>query len=218
MGYTEVKLQELATGALLHDIGKTKIEPALINKRAALNEEEKVVMRSHAMLGFDLLRNCQGTMTLPAIHIALQHHEQYNGDGYPRGLSNGEIHEYSRIVAIADVYDAITSDRPYRKAMLPHEAYELMLVKGSQHFDPMILPIFLQRIAIYPVGTVVRLNTGDIGVVLSVPPEMPLRPTLRLILDKKRRLYPGVVAFDMQNHLTSFIDQVVDGQDLMKLI
>ena len=218
MGYTEAKLQELAVGALLHDIGKTKVDPALLNKQTALDDAEMIVMRGHTMLGFDILRTCQGSMTLPSIHIALQHHEQYDGTGYPRGLGNDEIHEYSRIVAIADVYDAITSDRPYRKAMLPHEAYELMLVKGNQHFDPVILPIFLQRIAIYPVGTVVRLNNGDIGVVVSVPPDLPLRPTLRLILDKNRRLYPGKVTFDMQNHLTSFVDQVVDGQELLKLI
>jgi HD-GYP domain-containing protein (c-di-GMP phosphodiesterase class II) len=218
LGYTEVKLQELAVGALLHDVGKTKIEPALLNKQAALDEDEMAMMRGHAMFGFDMLRSYQGKMTLPSIHIALQHHEKYDGTGYPRGLSKEDIHEYSRIVSIADVYDAITSDRPYRKALLPHEAYELMLFNGSQHFDPVILPLFLQRIAIYPVGTVVRLNTGDIGVVISVPPEMPLRPTLRLILDKNRRLYPGVIEFDMQNHLTSFVDQVVDGQELMKLI
>ena len=218
LGYTEVKLQELAVGALLHDVGKTKIEPDLINKQTALDEDEMAIMRRHTMFGFDILRSYQGKMTLPSIHIALQHHEKYDGTGYPRGLSKDDIHEYSRIVSIADVYDAVTSDRPYRKALLPHEAYELMLFNGSQHFDPMILPLFLQRIAIYPVGTVVRLNTGDIGVVTSVPPEMPLRPTLRLILDKNRRLYPGVVEFDMQNHLTSFVDQVVDGQELMKLI
>ena len=218
LGYNEVKLQELAVGALLHDVGKTKIEPALLNKQAALDEDEMMMMRAHAMFGFDILRSFQGKMTLPSIHIALQHHEKYDGTGYPRGLSKEDIHEYSRIVSIADVYDAITSDRPYRKALLPHEAYELMLFNGSQHFDPVILPLFLQRIAIYPVGTVVRLNTGDIGVVTSVPPEMPLRPTLRLILDKNRRLYPGVIEFDMQNHLTSFVDQVVDGQELMKLI
>lgn len=218
LGYTEVKLQELAVGALLHDVGKTKVEPALINKQTALDEDEMVIMRGHTMFGFDILRSYQGKMTLPSIHIALQHHEKYDGTGYPRGLSKDDIHEYSRIVSIADVYDAVTSDRPYRKALLPHEAYELMLFNGSQHFDPVILPLFLQRIAIYPVGTVVRLNTGDIGVVTSVPPEMPLRPTLRLILDKNRRLYPGVAEFDMQNHLTSFVDQVVDGQELMKLI
>ena len=218
LGYNEVRLQELAVGALLHDVGKTKVDAALLNKQTALDDDEMAMMRSHTMFGFDILRCSKGKLTLPSIHIALQHHEKYDGSGYPRGLSKEEIHEYSRIVSIADVYDAITSDRPYRKALEPYEAYELMLINGNQHFDPQILPIFLKRIAIYPVGTVVRLNTGDIGVVVSVPPEMPLRPTLRLIMDKQRRLYPGEIEFDMQNHLTSFVDQVVDGRDLLKLI
>ena len=133
-------------------------------------------------------------------------------------MSGEEIHEYSRIVSIADVYDAITSDRPYRKGLAPHEAYELLLANSGQHFDPKILSVFLKRIAIYPVGTVVKLNTGDIGVVISVPTDMPLRPTLRLIIDSHRRLYPGVIEYDMQNHLTSFVSQVVDGRDLLKLI
>lgn len=218
MGYTELKLQELAVGALLHDVGKTKVDVTLLNKQAALNDDEMVIMRGHALFGFEILRGSQGRMTLPSIHIALQHHEKHDGSGYPRGLSKEDIHEYSRIVAIADVYDAITSDRPYRKALEPHQAYELMMASGNHHFDPQILQIFLKRIAIYPVGSVVRLNTGDIGVVISVPHDMPMRPTLRLILDKQRRLYPGSVEFDMQNHLTSFIDQVVDGRELLKLI
>ena len=202
----------------MHDVGKLQVGQGLLTKPDQLTDEEMMLMRGHPWFGFEILRAQRGHLSIPSIHVALQHHEKYDGTGYPRGLAGTDIHEYSRIVSIADVYDAVTSDRPYRKALLPHEAYELMLFNGSQHFDPMILPLFLQRIAIYPVGTVVRLNNGDIGVVTSVPPEMPLRPTLRLILDKNRRLYPGVAEFDMQNHLTSFVDQVVDGQELMKLI
>lgn len=218
LGYTEIRLQELAMGALLHDVGKTKVSSLLLNKQSPLDDDEMSLMRGHSMYGFDLLRNCKGKMTLPSIHISLQHHEKFDGSGYPRGLSGADIHEYSRIVSIADVYDAITSDRPYRKALLPHEAYELMMTGGGYHFDPQILPVFLQRIAIYPIGTVVRLNNGDIGVVTAVSAEVPMRPTLRLIMDKKRRLYPGIAELDMQNNLTVFIDQVVDGSELMKLI
>ena len=110
LGYTEVKLQELAVGALLHDVGKTKIEPDLINKQTALDEDEMAIMRGHTMFGFDILRSYQGKMTLPSIHIALQHHEKYDGTGYPRGLSKDDIHEYSRIVSIADVYDPIDQE------------------------------------------------------------------------------------------------------------
>lgn len=83
-----------------------------------------------------------GGFPIPSIHVALQHHEKYDGTGYPRGLAGTDIHEFSRIVSMVDVYDAVTSDRPYRKALFAHEAYELMLVSGSQHFDPEILPIF----------------------------------------------------------------------------
>lgn len=218
LGYTELRLQELAVGALLHDMGKTALDSDLLNKKAPLDDDEMAVMRSHAMLGFDILRRCKGKMSLPSVHIALQHHEKYDGTGYPRGLSGGDIHEYSRIVSVADVYDAVTSDRPYRKALLPHEAHELMMVNGCQHFDPQILPVFLQRIAVYPVGTMVHLSSGDIGVVVSVPPDLPLRPMVRLIVDKNRRLYPNTAFIDMQKNLTVFIDQVVDGEALKNLI
>ena len=93
-----------------------------------------------------------------------------------------------------------------------------MQVSGSQHFDPQILPVFLSKIALYPVGTTVRLNTGDIGVVTFVEPGWPTRPVVRLIMDKHRRLYPGVATLDMRNHLTAFIDQVVDGKSLNNLV
>ncbi len=218
MGYTEHRLKELAVGALLHDVGKIKVGQELLNKQAPLDPDEMAFMRGHAMFGFEILRSFKGKMTLPSIHIALQHHEKYDGSGYPRGLSRDDIHEYSRIASIADVYDAITSDRPYRKALLPHEAYELMLVNGNQHFDPNILPIFLQLIAVYPIGTFVHLTNGDIGVVIKVPPEAPMRPTLRLIMDKKRRLYPRNTEMDMQKYLTVFVDQVVDGRQLVNLV
>lgn len=218
LGYTEFRLQELAVGALLHDVGKTKVSKELLNKQSSLNADEMALMKGHSMYGFDILRSNIGKLTLPSIHISLQHHEKIDGSGYPRGLSGADIHEYSRVVSIADVYDAVTSDRPYRKALLPHEAYELMLAGGGQHFDPHILAIFLQRIAIYPIGTVAKLTNGDIGVVTAVSTGAPMRPTLRLIMDKHRRLYPGIAMLDMQNNLTIFIDQVIDGSDLLKLI
>lgn len=218
LGYSELRLQELAVGALLHDVGKTSLDTSLLNKKTPLDEDEMAIMRSHTMIGFDILRSSKGKMSLPSVHIALQHHEKYDGTGYPRGLSGEEIHDYSRIVSIADVYDAVTSDRPYRKALLPHEAYELMMVSGCQHFDPQILPVFLERIAVYPVGTIVQLSSGDIGVVVSVPAELPLRPVIRLIVDKNRRLYPNSAFLDMQKNLTVFIDQVVDGDALKNLI
>ena len=218
MGYAENRLTELAVGALLHDVGKVRVGQQLLIKPDRLTDEEMVIMRGHPWFGFEILRTHKGQLSIPSIHVALQHHEKFDGTGYPRGLAGEAIHEFSRIVSIADVYDAITSDRPYRKALLPHEAYELLQMTGTQHFDPTILPIFLGKIAVYPVGATVRLNTGDIGIVTSVEPGLPTRPVIRLILDQHRRLYPGGSTLDMKNHLTVFIDQVVDGTLLSNLI
>ena len=218
LGYSESRLHELAVGALLHDVGKLRVDQELLNKPTQLNEDEMSLMRGHSLFGFDILRSQKGKLSFPSMHIALQHHEKYDGTGYPRGLKQHEIHEFSRIVSVADVYDAVTSDRPYRKALLPHEAYELMLSSGQNHFDPQILPVFLARIAVYPIGTAVRLTTGDIGVVIFVAPDQQDRPTVRLVMDKHRRLYPGVTKLDMRNHLTVFVDQVVDGKNLFNLI
>lgn len=218
LGYGEEKLRELAVGALLHDVGKVQVDPELLNKPDALTEDEMVLMRGHALFGFEILRRRGGRIPIPAIHIALQHHEKYDGTGYPRGIEGDEIHLHARIVAVADVYDAITSDRPYRSAALPHEAYEIMLASGGHHFDPQILPVFLAKIAIYPVGTIVKLNTGDVGVVVFVEPALPTRPMLRLIVDKHRRLYPQGTNLDMRNHLTVFVDQVVNNRELLKYV
>lgn len=218
MGYAENRLTELAVGALLHDVGKVRVGQQLLIKPDRLTDEEMVIMKGHPWFGFEILRAHKGQLSIPSIHVALQHHEKFDGSGYPRGLAGDAIHEFSRIVSIVDVYDAITSDRPYRKALLPHEAYELLQMTGTQHFDPTILPIFLGKIAVYPVGATVRLNTGDIGIVTCVEPGLPTRPVIRLILDQHRRLYPGGSTLDMRNHLTVFIDQVVDGTLLSNLI
>lgn len=218
MGYAENRLTELAVGALLHDVGKVRVGQQLLIKPDRLTDEEMVIMRGHPWFGFEILRTHKGQLSIPSIHVALQHHEKFDGTGYPRGLAGEAIHEFSRIVSIVDVYDAITSDRPYRKALLPHEAYELLQMTGTQHFDPTILPIFLGKIAVYPVGATVRLNTGDLGIVTSVEPGLPTRPVIRLILDQHRRLYPSGSTLDMRNHLTVFIDQVVDGTLLSNLI
>jgi HD-GYP domain-containing protein (c-di-GMP phosphodiesterase class II) len=218
MGYAENRLTELAVGALLHDVGKVRVGQQLLIKPDRLTDEEMVIMKGHPWFGFEILRAHKGQLSIPSIHVALQHHEKFDGTGYPRGLAGMAIHEFSRIVSIVDVYDAITSDRPYRKALLPHEAYELLQMTGTQHFDPTILPIFLGKIAVYPVGATVRLNTGDIGIVTCVEPGLPTRPVIRLILDQHRRLYPGGSTLDMRNHLTVFIDQVVDGTLLSNLI
>lgn len=217
MNCGEDRLRELALGSLLHDVGKMLVAPEILNKPALLTEEEMSIMKGHSQFGFELLRGSEKGISLPAMHVAFQHHEKFDGNGYPRGLKGMEIHEYARIVAIADVYDAVISDRPYRPALLPHEAYEIILASNSIHFDPNILPHFLSKIALYPIGTMVQLNTGDIGLVIDVQSGMQSRPTVRLVQDRHARFYPPETDVDMRNHLTVFIDQVIRDKTVFEL-
>jgi HD-GYP domain-containing protein (c-di-GMP phosphodiesterase class II) len=180
-GYSPQQLLDLGVGALLFDIGMTQLPEGLWRKKGALTEEEKDILRRHTFFGFELLRR-QRNISLLSAHCALQHHERYDGSGYPRQLAGEEIHEYARIVAIADVFDALTSARYHRKQYSPHEAAEYLCAAGGI-FDYELIKLFLSYIAIYPVATTVVLNTGYIGVVSQVFPDFPLRPVVRVIKD-----------------------------------
>lgn len=216
LGYDMLRLKELALGALLHDTGKMLIPKNILVKPGPLNQDERQLMEQHSSLGFDILRK-QGDIPLLSAHIAYQHHEKFDGTGYGRGLSGTQIHEYSRIVAVADVYDALTSDRPYKEGTLPHEAYEIMLALANTHFDPNILRIFLNQIAIYPVGSIVRLNTGNIAVVTSVIPGLQTRPTLKLLLDTDGSKLKNGREIDLTKHLTTFITKVFTPTEVLEL-
>jgi len=217
MNYSEERLRDLALGSLLHDAGKMLIDSTILNKPGMLTDEEMITMQRHPQLGFEYLRQSGKRISAPALHVAYQHHEKFDGSGYPRGLKKAEIHEYARIVAIADVYDALISDRSYRSAMLPHEAYEILLASSSFHFDPDILPHFLAKIAIYPIGTLVKLNNGDVGLVIDVQPGMTNRPTVRLVMDKQSKLYPNFTDLDLRERLTIFIEQVIRDKTIFDL-
>lgn len=179
LGYSKPKLQEVGMGALLHDIGKTLLPPALLNKPGKLTAEEMQTIQTHAMAGFEILRR-ERSLPVTAAHVALAHHEKLDGSGYPQQLKDEQIPEYSRIVAIADIYDAITSDRPYRQAFLPHEAYNMMMEMSGLHLDPIMLASFFQLVCIYPVGSLVELDSGEFAVVTGVYVGMPFRPRLKV--------------------------------------
>ena len=216
LGYDMIKLKELALGALLHDAGKMLIPQEIIVKPGPLTNAERKLMEKHADLGFDILRK-QSDIPLLSAHIAFQHHEKFDGTGYTRGLAGTDIHEYARIVAIADVYDALTSDRPYKEGTLPHEAYEIMMSLSNTHFDPIILQTFLNQIALYPLGSIVQLNTGDIAVVTSVTRGLQTRPTLKVVLDVNGCRLEDGPTIDLTRHLTTFITKVFTPTEVLQL-
>ncbi|HWR41270.1 MAG TPA: HD-GYP domain-containing protein [Patescibacteria group bacterium] len=218
MQYDPSRLHDMATGALLHDVGKLAVPITILNKPGNLTADEFDIMKEHAVRGYEMLRKQHHDLSYPAIHIAFQHHEKYDGSGYPRGLQKTEIHEFSRIVAIADVYDALTTERVYKKAFLPHEAYEIMKNSTYTHFDPELLQVFLGQIAVYPVSSVLVLNNGDIGIVTQVPEGLPARPVVRLIFDKNINPYPPELTVDLREHLTTFVEKVLTEEETALLL
>jgi len=182
MGYKEKNLQLLAMGAILHDLGKTLVPQDILNKPGKLTDAEFELIKTHSEFGYRLLSENKGLNSISST-VAWQHHERYNGSGYPQGLAGNMIHEFSFIVGVADVYDALTADRVYRKAIPPHEAFEMLAGTGDYLFDYRVVKAFLYHVAAYPVGSLVKLNNRQTGVVLKNRPGYPLRPIVRILFN-----------------------------------
>ena len=174
------ELYTLCIGALLHDIGKVLIPQNIIQKASSLTNEEFKTIKEHTTKGYDYLRRYLD-ISDSAKTIVLQHHERMDGRGYPNNIKGEYISRFSKIVAIADVYDAITSDRPYRKALCPNDAVEYILSNVDTQFDYEMVKAFSKAIVPYPMGTLVELSSGDVAVVTDVFHNLALRPQVRII-------------------------------------
>jgi HD-GYP domain-containing protein (c-di-GMP phosphodiesterase class II) len=182
LGYNPLRLKDLGTGALLHDIGKLRIPGEILKKPSQLTVEEFEEIKRHTVYGYEILKDNQKVSMISAF-IAFGHHERYDGSGYPLQLRGENIHQCARIVAAADVFDALSSDRVYRKKLRTHEVIEYIISLGSRHFDPEIVRSFIKYIAIYPVGTGVMLSTGERGQVVRVNKAVPTKPVVRVVFD-----------------------------------
>ena len=199
-GYNRQQMEELGVGALLFDVGMTQIPAEIWNKKSILTDSERAVMQTHTEKGFDLLRN-RFDISLLSAHCALQHHERYDGLGYPRGLKEDSIHEYAQIVAIADVFDSLTSVRPYRNRFKPNDAIEYLFGSGNAMFDLEIVRLFCQHICIYPVSTTVMLSTGQIGVVSANHPGSVQRPVVRILRESDGKESSSPYELDLRKEL-----------------
>ncbi|AIF50558.1 HD-GYP domain-containing protein [Pelosinus sp. UFO1] len=179
--FSILQIKEITCGALLHDLGKIEVDKEIINKPDRLTEQEFGIIKQHPESGFHLLVNKRWEISSLVAHMAWQHHEKVDGTGYPRGLQGEEILNYARLLTITDVYEAITGHRPYRKAMEPDEAYNIIASGLGTSFDETYGRVFLSKIATYMPGMEVLLNTGDLAVVVSIPGSSPQRPVIRLI-------------------------------------
>ena len=178
----ENRLTPLGVGLLLHDIGKLAVPPEILRKPGKLTDDEWKAMKSHPMLGVDILKKADGISPL-ARAVVRSHHERWNGSGYPEAKSGTDIHQFARIAACADVFDALTSDRCYRPAMSAYEGYSFIVDRAGTEFDPDVVEIFKAFVTPYPPGTKVVLSDGFCGLVKAVHHEAVLTPVVRIIVD-----------------------------------
>lgn len=201
--YPRSKLYEIGLGALLHDLGKVKIPDTILNKDGKLTPEEYTEIKKHPLLGYEMIKS-QSFINPVSAQIVLQHHERNNGEGYPNGLTGEQIHLFSKICSVVDVYDALVSDRPYRKALPAHSALEL-LQSEIELFDINVLQKFFQHVAAYPIGTFVGLSNGEIGIVVHNTVGFPLRPRVRILCTKE---FEPVKQYEL--NLMDKIDVIID--------
>ncbi|KKK84452.1 hypothetical protein LCGC14_2783210, partial [marine sediment metagenome] len=170
---------------MLHDVGKMQIPDEILNKPAKLSEEEFAEMMKHPEIGRNLLMKSEGSMNY-VVDVAFNHHERMDGQGYPRGLFAKELSQYSRIIAIVDAFDAMTSDRCYDAARSTLDALKEIYRERGKHFDEELALEFIQLMGPYPPGTIVELNNGHVGIVLSSQEKKRHLPQVRVVLDKDK--------------------------------
>lgn len=178
MGFSELHLHELGMSGLLHDIGKMLIPIEILNKPAELTDEEYEIIKDHPENAVNQLRNLVSNNVLRSIE---GHHEKLDGTGYPHNRKANNIHNYAKILAVCDVYDALTSDRPYRKPSFPNEVIEYIMGCADTHFDYEILKHFIKIIVAYPIGSFVKLSDKRLAVVVKNYSENIMRPLVRII-------------------------------------
>ena len=195
----QFKLKYLAMGALLHDVGK------------GLSEGE-----DHTSLGFEVIRKNK-EINIASAHVAFQHHELYDGTGYPRGLKGEDIHLFAAITAVANYYDNLVSPREAKDKMLPYQAIEKIISESGRSFHPQIVLAFSRKIAPYPIGSLVKLNSGPLGVVIGLHENYPTRPIIKIVTDRFGGRIRDLQEVDLLKEQTIFINQIIDEQERQKL-
>jgi HD-GYP domain-containing protein (c-di-GMP phosphodiesterase class II) len=210
---TSHRLIQLATGALLHDLGMVKVPKAILQKKDRLTPEELNQIRTHPIHGYKVI--CKELKYPEEIGvIALQHHERWDGQGYPRKLRGEDINLAARVVAVADSYIAMINNRPHRNSMIGYSAMKSVLSDNGRHFDPKILKVFLESMGIYPIGSIVQLNNSAIGRVVETHAEAPLRPAVELIIDEYGNRLGEREVVDLLTKKGAFIVKAVDPKSL----
>jgi HD-GYP domain-containing protein (c-di-GMP phosphodiesterase class II) len=211
------KLLQIVSGALLHDVGMLRLPWEILEKKGGLTEDELQCMRTHPLLSYRIV--CKELKYPEAVGmVALQHHEHWDGTGYPRQMAGTHIDSGARIVSVADAFEAMVSQKPYRSSLIGYQAMKNLLADNSRRFDPNVLKAFIKTMGFYPIGSIVLLNNGAIARVTEVRTDTPLRPKICLLVSAAGKVYPqnkGEV-IDLLTEKTLFITRAVDPKELTK--
>jgi len=186
-GLSPAELEHVGLCGMLHDMGKAEIPLEILNKEGAFNDDEFEIMKSHTVKGYDILKG-KTDISPEAANVAHSHHERINGRGYPRGLTDDKISYFTRIVAIADTYDAISSERVYSPARPSIEALRILIGAKGSHYDPDLVDRFVECIGLYPAGSVAQLSSGEVGIVLPTPAELRNAPSILIVRDSQKKI------------------------------
>ena len=206
MGLSGQNLRMLSLGAMFHDLGKSSLPLEILNKPSGLLEEEFEIIKQHPVLGVAMLKFSDTPEE--TLGIIRYHHERWNGEGYPDGLRQRAIPTNAQIVAVADVFDALVADRPYRKGLPPYHALEIIVAGSGEEFNQEIVEVFRQCLVLYPQGSIVTLNTGETGTVVGFHYNYPSRPLVRILFDQYGKFVDEELFLDLLKDLTRFVQSV----------
>jgi HD-GYP domain-containing protein (c-di-GMP phosphodiesterase class II) len=213
LGYTPEQLKELGAGSLLVDLGKVEISRKYnVDSRWVGTAEYKALMPEHTQLGFEQLWKLKRNTNTP--YIALQHHERFDGSGFPTGLKGQQIIELARIVALADAYDTLINEGINGQKMMPHEVIEYIRDYSGSHFDPELSQVFLRNVTPFLIGSNVLLNTGEKAKVIKLNKDLLARPVIRVMMDKDGMKLSKPIMKDLVTDLTLFIVSALKDDEL----
>ena len=196
IGLSREDLDVIALGAMLLDVGKVQVPTEILNKPEGLNEQELSLMRRHVQFGLDIL-NKAGNVDSRVLEMVAHHHERHNGTGYPARLSGNDIPVFGRIAGIVDAYDAMITSRPYAKLVSSYDALRKLRVLADVEFQAEIVEQFTRAIGVFPTGTLVELNTGDIAIVTKQNSIRRLRPEVMIVMDASKNILEQFLVKDL---------------------
>jgi HD-GYP domain-containing protein (c-di-GMP phosphodiesterase class II) len=211
------KIMQVVTGALLHDVGMLRLPKEIVDKKGGLSAAELQRIQAHPLYTYKIV-NKELLYPEDVGLIVLQHHERWDGDGYPRRISSIAIDIGARIVSVADAFEAMVSQKSYRNSMMGYQAMKNLLSDNSKRFDPDVLKAFIQTMGIYPIGSIILLNSGALARVVEVQSTAPLRPKIRILIDEFGKVFQQDEGdlIDLLTEKSLFIARAVDPKEVAR--